>query len=534
MAETAAILSPTKRVLLPDLRAGCSLAATITAEDVRAWKAQFPGYISVGYVNTTADVKAELDYCCTSGNVLDVIDAIPADKGILFLPDFFLGAHVRRMRPNRKVEVWMGECHVHKGIRAETLNAARAEYPDAEVLVHPECGCAGQLIYEMGMGDVKPEGLHIASTEGMIRAVTERPASRFIIATETGIMHRMEQMAPSKQFIAGRPRGGVRVHEDHHAARRARLAAPRPIPHHGPRGDRQPGPRRHRPDGGPGPVTPDVPATGSRRPRWVRTASATSPRSSRCPPDSMPRGSSSTGAAAFSRATRSPTRWPRRATAASTGAPPDGRVLTARRHRGRDPRASSRGSSAPSAHCSTCFSAPAASRRSPGRTWTPSPACPAASSTRERPRPVSARSTSPRSSRAAARATVPTSRHEVMVKDNHWQALSRSGGSLAQALDDARELGITALQVEVESEAQLEEACRAGATRLLVDNQRPDTVRAWGDKARALRPGIEIEATGGITLENVRSYAEAGADFVSVGALTHSVKAADLALEVRW
>jgi quinolinate synthase len=205
MAETAAILSPSKRVLLPDLRAGCSLAATITAEDVRRWKAQFPGYIAVGYVNTTAEVKAELDYCCTSGNVLHVIDAIPADQGILFLPDFFLGAHVRRMRPDRRVEVWMGECHVHKGIRAETLNAARATYPDAEVLVHPECGCAGQLIYEMGHGDVNPEGLHITSTEGMIRAVTERPASRFIVATETGIMHRMQQMAPSKSFIPADP-----------------------------------------------------------------------------------------------------------------------------------------------------------------------------------------------------------------------------------------------------------------------------------------------------------------------------------------
>jgi quinolinate synthase len=205
MAETAAILSPQKRVLLPDLRAGCSLAATVTAEDVRRWKAQFPGYIAVGYVNTTAEVKAELDYCCTSGNVLDVIDAIPEDKGILFLPDFFLGAHVRRMRPNRRVEVWLGECHVHKGIRAETLNAARARYPDAEVLVHPECGCAGQLIYEMGHGDVKAEGLHIASTEGMIRAVTERPVSRFIVATETGIIHRMEQMAPEKEFIPADP-----------------------------------------------------------------------------------------------------------------------------------------------------------------------------------------------------------------------------------------------------------------------------------------------------------------------------------------
>ena len=205
MAETAAILSPRKRVLLPDLKAGCSLAATITAEDVRRWKAEFPGYIAVGYVNTTAEVKAELDYCCTSGNVLDVIDAIPADEGILFLPDFFLGSHVRRMRPDRRIEVWMGECHVHKGIRPEVLNQARADYPDAEVLVHPECGCAGQLIYSMGLGDVNPEGLHITSTEGMIRKVTERPAQRFIVATETGIIHRMQQVAPGKQFIPADP-----------------------------------------------------------------------------------------------------------------------------------------------------------------------------------------------------------------------------------------------------------------------------------------------------------------------------------------
>ena len=192
MAETAAILSPQKRVLLPDLRAGCSLAATITAEDVRQWKAKFPGYIAVGYVNTTAEVKAELDYCCTSGNVLDVIDAIPADQGILFLPDFFLGSHVRRMRPERRIEVWMGECHVHKGIRPEVLNEARAAYPEAEVLVHPECGCAGQLIYSVGRGDIEPDGLHITSTEGMIRTVTQRPAKQFIVATETGIMHRMQ------------------------------------------------------------------------------------------------------------------------------------------------------------------------------------------------------------------------------------------------------------------------------------------------------------------------------------------------------
>jgi quinolinate synthase len=205
MAETAKILSPGKKVLLPDLRAGCSLAATITGEQVRQWKAQFPDHVVVGYVNTTAEVKAELDYACTSGNVLDVIDAIPEEKGILFLPDFFLGAHVRRMRPNRKVEVWLGECHVHKGINPEVLASQRAAHPEAEVLVHPECGCAGQLIYEMGRGAVAPHGLHIASTEGMIRLVKERPADSFIVATETGIMHRMQQVAPDKRFYPADP-----------------------------------------------------------------------------------------------------------------------------------------------------------------------------------------------------------------------------------------------------------------------------------------------------------------------------------------
>ncbi|HEU4700077.1 MAG TPA: quinolinate synthase NadA [Gemmatimonadales bacterium] len=202
MAETAAILSPQKRVLLPDLRAGCSLADTITADEVRAWRAKFPDYVAVGYVNTTAEVKAELDYCCTSGNVLAVIDAIPEDRGILFLPDFFLGSHVRRMRPHRRIEVWMGECHVHRNINADRLAAVRAAHPEAEVLVHPECGCAGQLIYGAGCGDVDPEGLHIASTERMIQLVAARPARTFIVATETGIMHRMRQLAPEKTFLA--------------------------------------------------------------------------------------------------------------------------------------------------------------------------------------------------------------------------------------------------------------------------------------------------------------------------------------------
>lgn len=205
MAETAAILSPEKRVLLPDLRAGCSLAATISAEDVRKWRAQFPDYVAVGYVNTTAEVKAELDYACTSGNAVQVIDAISEDQGILFLPDFFLGAHIKRQRPNRRVEIWMGECHVHKNINARRLNALWEQYPDAEVLVHPECGCAGQLIYEQGIGCLRGDGVHIASTEGMIRAASNGHGNRFIVATETGILHRMRKVAPHKEFMAADP-----------------------------------------------------------------------------------------------------------------------------------------------------------------------------------------------------------------------------------------------------------------------------------------------------------------------------------------
>lgn len=205
MAETAAILSPQKTVLLPDMRAQCSLAATVTGDDVRKWKAKFPDYVAVGYVNTTAEVKAELDYCCTSGNFLAVIDAIPANKGILFLPDFFLGVHLKNARPDRKVEVWMGECHVHKEINARTINSRREEFPEAEVLVHPECGCASQLTYCAGVGDVEPEGLHIVSTEGMVRCVEAQTAPEYIVATEVGIIHRLGQLAPSATFHAADP-----------------------------------------------------------------------------------------------------------------------------------------------------------------------------------------------------------------------------------------------------------------------------------------------------------------------------------------
>jgi quinolinate synthase len=202
MAETAKILAPDKRVLLPNLAAGCSLAAMISPEEVRAWRAEFPDYVAVAYVNTSAAVKAEVDYCCTSGNVLDVIDAIPSDLGILFLPDFFLGLHVRAMRPHRRVEVWMGECHVHAGIDVTALQAARDAHPDADVLVHPECGCASRLMYRMVAGDLPSTRIHVASTERMVRLAQELPAETFIVATETGIMHRLRRAMPAKRFVA--------------------------------------------------------------------------------------------------------------------------------------------------------------------------------------------------------------------------------------------------------------------------------------------------------------------------------------------
>jgi quinolinate synthase len=206
MAETAAILSPDKTVLLPDLAAGCSLASTIDADQLRAWKAEHPGAIVVAYVNTTAEVKAESDYCCTSGNAVEVVNAIPADKEILFLPDMFLGAHVRRITGRPNIHVWMGECHVHAGIDPENIRLQRSLHPEAEFLIHPECGCATSVVEAVSAGDVDPEGVHILSTEGMIKRPGESDASTFIVATEIGILHRLEKAYPAKRFFAANER----------------------------------------------------------------------------------------------------------------------------------------------------------------------------------------------------------------------------------------------------------------------------------------------------------------------------------------
>jgi quinolinate synthase len=202
MAETAAIANPDKRVLIPDPNAGCSLAATVQAADVRAWRAAHRDGLVVAYVNTAAAVKAEADYCCTSGNAVAVINALPPDVPVLFLPDFFLGNYLRRVT-GRPLEVWLGECHVHAGLTRETLEQRRAEYPDAEFLVHPECGCVtSAMYYAEAEGDVAAGRMRIVSTEQMMRRARSSTARRFVVATETGVLHRLRRENPGKEFIA--------------------------------------------------------------------------------------------------------------------------------------------------------------------------------------------------------------------------------------------------------------------------------------------------------------------------------------------
>jgi quinolinate synthase len=206
MAETAAILSPQKTVLLPDLAAGCSLASTIDAAALTAWKTEHPGAVVVAYVNTTAEVKAESDYCCTSGNAVEVVSSIDPEKEILFLPDMFLGAHVRRMTGRQNIHVWLGECHVHAGIDPENIRLQRSMHPKAEFLIHPECGCSTSVLEAISAGDVDPTGVQILSTEGMIKRPAQTDADEFIVATEVGILHRLRRENPNKRFFAANDR----------------------------------------------------------------------------------------------------------------------------------------------------------------------------------------------------------------------------------------------------------------------------------------------------------------------------------------
>jgi quinolinate synthase len=208
MAETASVLCPDKLVLIPDLDAGCSLADSITAEQLREWKAQHPGALVVMYVNTTAEVKAETDYCCTSANAVNVVAHIYREHGedteILFGPDMFLGAYVEKTL-GRSMHVWDGECHVHAGIKPADISAVRAAHPGADFLIHPECGCSTSVMEYVAAGDVDAEGVHMLSTGGMLayaREINGSPARTAIVATETGMLHPLRQAAPDVEFIA--------------------------------------------------------------------------------------------------------------------------------------------------------------------------------------------------------------------------------------------------------------------------------------------------------------------------------------------
>jgi quinolinate synthase len=215
MAESAAILSPEKTVLIPDLDAGCSLADSITVDELKAWKAEHPGAVVVMYVNTSAAVKAETDYCVTSSNAVAVVEHIFAEHGpdteILFGPDMFLGAYVERMS-GRKLHIWSGECHVHAGIRPKDISEVRATHPGADFLIHPECGCSTSVMEYVAAGDVDSEGVHMLSTGGMLKYADAQKGQggTAIVATETGMLYGLRQAAPDVEFIAANERASCR------------------------------------------------------------------------------------------------------------------------------------------------------------------------------------------------------------------------------------------------------------------------------------------------------------------------------------
>jgi quinolinate synthase len=206
MAETASILCPDKTVLIPDLDAGCSLADSITPDDLRAWQAKHPGAVTVMYVNTTAEIKALTDYCVTSSNAVKVVEHIYREHGedteILFGPDMFLGAYVEKTI-GRKMHVWDGECHVHAGIRPDDITKVRAENPGADFLIHPECGCSTSVMEYVAAGDVDAEGVHMLSTGGMLdyAAAAKGSGRKVVMATETGMLYPLQMAAPDVDFV---------------------------------------------------------------------------------------------------------------------------------------------------------------------------------------------------------------------------------------------------------------------------------------------------------------------------------------------
>jgi quinolinate synthase len=200
MAETAKILVPERMVLIPDAAAGCSLADSVTADQVRAWKREHPGAAVVAYVNTSAEVKAEADVCCTSANAEQIVAAIPAERDVLFLPDQFLGAHVRRVTGRANLHVWLGECHVHAGISPAELRHKAAANPEAELYVHPECGCGTAALWQAGAGDLPAGRTKVLSTGGMLEAARSTRAPAVLVATETGMLHQLRKANPAVRW----------------------------------------------------------------------------------------------------------------------------------------------------------------------------------------------------------------------------------------------------------------------------------------------------------------------------------------------
>ena len=200
MAETAKILAPDRTVLIPDSRAGCSLADTITAEQVREWKAEHPGAAVVAYVNTSAEVKAESDLCCTSANAAQIVASLPADREVLFLPDQFLGAYVQRVTGRANLHIWLGECHVHAGISPAELRRKASADAQAELFIHPECGCATAALWQAGEGDLPAGRTRVLSTGGMLAAARTTTAPTVLVATETGMLHQLRRANPAVRW----------------------------------------------------------------------------------------------------------------------------------------------------------------------------------------------------------------------------------------------------------------------------------------------------------------------------------------------
>jgi quinolinate synthase len=189
MAETAKVLNPTRTVVLPDLDAGCSLVDSCTAEQVRAFRKRHPDHVIVSYVNTSVEVKAESDILCTSRNAVRIVNSIPVDQPILFLPDINLGNYVKQQTGRENMTIWQGACIVHATFLARRLVSARAEHPQALVAAHPECPA-----------DVLAMADFIGSTSAIIDWCVGAPADEYIVMTESGVRHSLERLAPHKRF----------------------------------------------------------------------------------------------------------------------------------------------------------------------------------------------------------------------------------------------------------------------------------------------------------------------------------------------